>query len=144
MRRVIGGRRPTSLSCTATHRTVSPLTTAPSTSAQLDTPRFELTFAPPLPGADRTAPDRTAPDRRPADGVVVHRTSSRGPGGHPVYTDETGIIRAEISDRGEVRMLATSAHQRPRRPSGCHPLPAQSSRRAATCTGSQTGENGGA
>ena len=139
MGRAIGGRRFTSLSCPATYRTVSALTTAPSTSAHRDTPRFELTFAPPLPGADRADSGQ-----RPADGVVVHRTSSRGPGGHPVYTDDTGIIRAEISDRGEVRMLATSTHQRPRRPSDCRPLPVQSSRRAATCTGSQTGENGGA
>jgi hypothetical protein len=106
------------------------MTTAPSTGAPLhDATRFELTFALPLSGS--------------ADGVVVHRTSGRGPGGHPVYADETGIIRAEISDRGEVRMLATSAHQRPRRPSACRPLPAQN-RRAATCTGSHTGENGGA
>ncbi|WP_380566368.1 DUF6296 family protein [Streptacidiphilus jeojiensis] len=100
--------------------------------------------APDRPAPDHAAPDHAAADRRSPDGVVVHRTSSRGPGGHPVYADDTGIIRAEISDRGEVRMLATSAHQRPRRPSGCRPLPAQSSRRAATCTGSQTGENGGA
>ncbi|WP_063770513.1 DUF6296 family protein [Streptacidiphilus carbonis] len=100
--------------------------------------RFELTFAPLPPTASGRRPTPA-----PVDGVVVHRTSAHGPGGHPVYTDETGIIRAEISDRGEVRMLVTSVHQRPRRPSACRPLPAQS-RRAATRTGSQTGENGGA
>jgi len=50
------------------------------------------------------------------DVVVVRRTSATGPGGHPVYCDDTGIVRAEISDRGEVRMLASGSHQVPRRP----------------------------
>ncbi|MFF0431431.1 DUF6296 family protein [Streptomyces sp. NPDC004327] len=45
------------------------------------------------------------------DVVVVERTPARGPGGHPVYTDGTGIIRAEISDRAEVRILASGGHQ---------------------------------
>ncbi|MCJ1676524.1 DUF6296 family protein [Streptomyces sp. APSN-46.1] len=50
------------------------------------------------------------------DVVVVSRTDQTGPGGHPVYTDATGIVRAEISDQGEVRMLASSAHQSPAHP----------------------------
>ncbi|MFI1715199.1 DUF6296 family protein [Streptomyces litmocidini] len=45
------------------------------------------------------------------DVVVVERTPLTGSGGHPVYADPTGIIRAEISDRDEVRILATGAHQ---------------------------------
>ncbi|MEV5972139.1 DUF6296 family protein [Streptomyces sp. NPDC051921] len=45
------------------------------------------------------------------DAVVVERTSASGPGGHPVYADPTGIIRAEISDRDEVRVLASGGHQ---------------------------------
>jgi hypothetical protein len=28
-----------------------------------------------------------------------------------VYSDDTGIVQAEISDRGEVRMVATGGHQ---------------------------------
>ncbi|MHA6758598.1 DUF6296 family protein [Streptacidiphilus sp. PAMC 29251] len=62
-------------------------------------------------------------DRSPAAAVTVRRTAAQGPGGHPIYSDETGIVRAEISDRGECRMIATSAHQRLRRPVGCRPLP---------------------
>lgn len=42
---------------------------------------------------------------------MVHRTESSGPGGHPVYADDTGIVRAEISDRAEVRMIASGGHQ---------------------------------
>lgn len=45
------------------------------------------------------------------DVVVVHRTERSGPGGHPVYMDDTGIVRAEISDRAEVRMIASGGHQ---------------------------------
>ncbi|MEE1757424.1 DUF6296 family protein [Streptomyces sp. SP18CS02] len=45
------------------------------------------------------------------DVVAVHRTDRKGPGGHPVYSDDTGIVLAEISDRGEVRMLASGGHQ---------------------------------
>ncbi|MGI5479511.1 DUF6296 family protein [Streptomyces lavendofoliae] len=45
------------------------------------------------------------------DVVLVHRTERSGAGGHPVYSDDTGIVLAEISDRGEVRMLASSGHQ---------------------------------
>ncbi|MEW1679203.1 DUF6296 family protein, partial [Streptomyces noursei] len=39
-----------------------------------------------------------------------------GAGGYPIYEDESGIVRAEISDRGEVRMLASGGHQAPRTP----------------------------
>jgi hypothetical protein len=49
-----------------------------------------------------------------AETLVVRRTDRTGPGGHPVYADETGIVQAEISDRGEVRMIATGGHQTPR------------------------------
>ncbi|WP_328667323.1 DUF6296 family protein [Streptomyces sp. NBC_00322] len=45
------------------------------------------------------------------DAVIVHRTAQAGAGGYPIYEDETGIVRAEISDRGEVRMLASGGHQ---------------------------------
>lgn len=69
----------------------------------------ELTFVPARP-------------QDPADTVVVVRTPEFGPGGHCVYADASGIVRAEISDRGEVRMLATSAEQRPSRPVRCRPL----------------------
>ncbi|MEU9104933.1 DUF6296 family protein [Streptomyces xanthophaeus] len=47
----------------------------------------------------------------PPDTVAVARTEQKGPGGHPVYADDTGIIRAEISDHGEVRMLASGGQQ---------------------------------
>ncbi|QMU77106.1 hypothetical protein GXW83_16710 [Streptacidiphilus sp. PB12-B1b] len=53
------------------------------------------------------------------ESVVVRRTEATGPGGHPIYTDETGIVRAEISDRCEVRMMQTSARQELRRPVAC-------------------------
>ncbi|WP_030748453.1 DUF6296 family protein [Streptomyces griseus] len=45
------------------------------------------------------------------DAVVVHRTERAGPGGCPVYEDDTGIVRAEISEHGDVRMLASGGHQ---------------------------------
>jgi hypothetical protein len=45
------------------------------------------------------------------DTVVVEETERKGAGGHPVYADETGIVQAEISDLGEVRMLASGGHQ---------------------------------
>ncbi|MFF8293334.1 DUF6296 family protein [Streptomyces sp. NPDC016309] len=45
------------------------------------------------------------------DVVLVHRTERTGAGGHPVYSDDTGIVLAEISDRGEVRMLASGGQQ---------------------------------
>ncbi|KOX17583.1 MULTISPECIES: DUF6296 family protein [unclassified Streptomyces] len=47
------------------------------------------------------------------DVVVVERTLYKGSGGHPIYTDPTGIIRAEISDRGEVRVMPSGGHQEP-------------------------------
>jgi hypothetical protein len=61
------------------------------------------------------------------DVVVVRRTDRSGAGGSPVYEDETGIVRAEISDRGEVRMLATGGHQ-------AHELPV-TARRASAVVG---------
>jgi hypothetical protein len=54
-----------------------------------------------------------------AEALVVSRTDRTGPGGHPVYADETGIVQAEISDRGEVRMIATGGHQTPKSVSAC-------------------------
>ncbi|MDT0542636.1 MULTISPECIES: DUF6296 family protein [Streptomyces] len=66
--------------------------------------RYELIFVHP----DASAP---AAEDITEDIVVVHRTDSSGPGGHPVYADDTGIVRAEISDRAEVRMLASGGHQ---------------------------------
>jgi hypothetical protein len=47
------------------------------------------------------------------DVVVVHRTERSGAGGYPIYEDETGIVRAEISADGEVRMMASGGHQAP-------------------------------
>ncbi|MEU9010439.1 DUF6296 family protein [Streptomyces sp. NPDC048479] len=47
------------------------------------------------------------------DVVIVRRTERAGAGGYPIYEDETGIVRAEISDRGEVRMVASGGHQAP-------------------------------
>ncbi|MFE4976217.1 DUF6296 family protein [Kitasatospora sp. NPDC056651] len=73
--------------------------------------RYLLTF-PGAPGA-----------QAPQDVVEVTRTDATGPGGHPVYQDETGIVRAEISDAGEVRMLASGGHQNPHLPVHAHPLP---------------------
>ncbi|MEV6400049.1 DUF6296 family protein [Streptomyces sp. NPDC051907] len=56
------------------------------------------------------------------DVVVVRRTDRAGAGGYPIYEDETGIVRAEISDRGEVRMVASGGHQRPGTPTLARPL----------------------
>lgn len=61
--------------------------------------RYELVFDRDESGADAT------------DVVVVTRTTQTGPGGHPVYADETGIIRAEISDHGELRILPSGGQQ---------------------------------
>ncbi|MEV6651983.1 DUF6296 family protein [Streptomyces sp. NPDC051219] len=61
---------------------------------------YELVFG----GADR-------PGSAGEDLVVVHRSDRTGPGGHPVYVDDTGIVQAEISDRSEVRMIASGGHQ---------------------------------
>ncbi|MFD5430061.1 DUF6296 family protein [Streptomyces sp. NPDC127084] len=68
---------------------------------------YELVFA--QPGGTHTGSAAAADE----DAVVVHRTDRKGPGGHPVYADDTGIVQAEISDRGEVRMLASGGHQQP-------------------------------
>ncbi|WP_030196965.1 DUF6296 family protein [Streptomyces sp. NRRL S-87] len=60
------------------------------------------------------------------DIVVVTRTELTGPGGHPVYQDPTGIVRAEIAvigDRPEVRMLASGGHQSPAAGVQARPLP---------------------
>ncbi|MGW6916107.1 DUF6296 family protein [Kitasatospora sp. NPDC054939] len=73
--------------------------------------RFALTF----PGTPGT--------QAPQDVVVVTRTSATGPGGYPVYEDATGIVRAEISAAGEVRMLASGGHQTPHLPIHAQPLP---------------------
>lgn len=62
-----------------------------------------------------TAGADTEDGTRDEDVVVVERTTATGPGGHPVYTDPTGIIRAEISARDEVRVLASGGHQEPPR-----------------------------
>ncbi|MFD3652118.1 DUF6296 family protein [Streptomyces sp. 24-1644] len=56
------------------------------------------------------------------DVVVVRMTDRSGAGGYPVYEDETGIVRAEISYRGEVRMLASGGHQVPGIPLLVRPL----------------------
>ncbi|MFJ7060522.1 DUF6296 family protein [Streptomyces griseobrunneus] len=56
------------------------------------------------------------------DVVAVRLTDRTGAGGSPVYEDETGIVRAEISDRGEVRMLASGGHQVPGTPLLARPL----------------------
>ncbi|MEO3975021.1 DUF6296 family protein [Streptomyces sp. CAU 1734] len=56
------------------------------------------------------------------DVVVVRRTERAGAGGSPVYEDESGIVRAEISEQGEVRMLASGAHQAAGLPVTVRPL----------------------
>ncbi|MFI6289167.1 DUF6296 family protein [Streptomyces sp. NPDC051018] len=56
------------------------------------------------------------------DVVIVRRTDRAGAGGSPIYEDDTGIVRAEISDRGEVRMLASGGHQAPGMPVTVRPL----------------------
>ncbi|MFH8569514.1 DUF6296 family protein [Streptomyces sp. NPDC017993] len=56
------------------------------------------------------------------DVVIVRRTDKAGAGGYPVYEDESGIVRAEISDRAEVRMLASGGHQMLRTPLLARPL----------------------
>ncbi|MFD6184688.1 DUF6296 family protein [Streptomyces goshikiensis] len=56
------------------------------------------------------------PEVEGEDLVVVSRTAQSGPGGHPVYADATGIVRAEISDHGEVRMLPSGGQQSPTQP----------------------------
>ncbi|RSS78327.1 DUF6296 family protein [Streptomyces sp. WAC06614] len=63
--------------------------------------RYELVFADGAEGEE--------------DVVIVSRTEYTGAGGHPVYVDPSGIVRAEISDQGEVRILASGAGQVPAR-----------------------------
>ncbi|MCX4545550.1 DUF6296 family protein [Streptomyces sp. NBC_01565] len=64
-----------------------------------DEDRYELVF------------EGGEPELEGEDLVVVSRTDQKGPGGHPVYADATGIVRAEISDQGEVRMLPSGGQQ---------------------------------
>ncbi|MBW5480460.1 DUF6296 family protein [Streptomyces bambusae] len=71
--------------------------------------RYELVFPPDGPEQDE-------------DVVTVTRTDLTGPGGHPVYEDASGIVRAEISDQGEVRMLASGPAQAPTRALRARPL----------------------
>ena len=47
------------------------------------------------------------------DSIVVHRTDSAGAGGYPIYEDDSGIVRAEITPDGDVRMMASGGHQDP-------------------------------
>ncbi|MFE0650356.1 DUF6296 family protein [Streptomyces sp. NPDC059534] len=75
----------------------------------MDTLRYELVFS-----------DATG---AALDVVVVQRTGSTGSGGHPVYTDASGIIRAEISDRDEVRIIASGGHQEHAPGVSARPLP---------------------
>ena len=73
--------------------------------------RYRLTFTDRRSGAGVTT-----------DEVVVERTAALGQGDNPVYCDATGILRAEISPAGEVRMLASGGYQSPLFPSA-EPLP---------------------
>jgi len=45
------------------------------------------------------------------DVVVVHRTEQTGASGAPIYEDDSGIVRAEISADGEARMVASGGQQ---------------------------------
>ncbi|MEU0574724.1 DUF6296 family protein [Dermacoccus nishinomiyaensis] len=56
------------------------------------------------------------------DVVIVRRTERAGAGGYPIFEDESGIVRAEISDQGEVRMVASGGHQAPGMPVSIRPL----------------------
>ncbi|GAA2654540.1 hypothetical protein GCM10010425_81200 [Streptomyces spororaveus] len=58
-----------------------------------------------------TGPDHAVPGAE--ETVLVHRTDRTGPGGHPIYADDTGIVQAEISDQDDVRMIASGGHQEP-------------------------------
>ncbi|MGW5352952.1 DUF6296 family protein [Streptomyces sp. NPDC004031] len=57
------------------------------------------------------------------DAVLVHRTDRSGAGGYPIYADDTGIVRAEISADGEVRMVASGGHQSLDAPLAVRPVP---------------------
>ncbi|MCL2551392.1 MAG: DUF6296 family protein [Actinomycetia bacterium] len=56
-----------------------------------------------------------------ADTIVVHRTERAGAGGYPIYEDDSGIVRAEISPEGDVRMVASGGHQDPGLPTVVRP-----------------------
>ncbi|NDZ78333.1 hypothetical protein G3I19_07290 [Streptomyces sp. SID10853] len=58
-----------------------------------------------------------------SDTVLVRRTTMTGASGAPVYADGTGIVRAEINQGGEVRMLASGGHQAHVPPLEVHPRP---------------------
>ncbi|MDJ0385804.1 DUF6296 family protein [Streptomyces sp. G-G2] len=73
----------------------------------MDEDRYELVFR---------SDESGGGGRGAVEKVLVSRTPQTGPGGHPVHADETGIIRAEISDQGEVRMLASGGQQDPTYP----------------------------
>ncbi|MHA6765328.1 DUF6296 family protein [Streptacidiphilus sp. PAMC 29251] len=92
---------------------------------------FELKFAAGLRGAVSAKPET----------VVLRRLDMLGPGGHPIYSDISGIVRAEISDRFEVRMLATSSRQVLRRPVSCRPVALRQAA-AASAAASATTEAG--
>ncbi|MDX6330902.1 MAG: hypothetical protein QOI83_3285 [Streptomycetaceae bacterium] len=64
-----------------------------------------------FPNSHPASYELTFSDEADTDTVVVLRTERTGAGGHPVYADETGIVMAEISDKGEVRMLASGGQQ---------------------------------
>ncbi|MEW1913977.1 DUF6296 family protein [Kitasatospora sp. NPDC085895] len=50
----------------------------------------------------------------PQSNTVVTATGRTGPGGHPVYTDETGRLRVEITDHGTARLITpTPLHHGP-------------------------------
>lgn len=55
------------------------------------------------------------------DTIVVHRTDRAGAGGYPIYEDDSGIVRAEISPEGDVRMMASGGHQDPGLPTVVRP-----------------------
>ena len=67
---------------------------------------YELVFGAPAAGDDR---------------IVVHRTDRAGAGGYPIYEDDSGIVRAEITPEGEVRMMASGGHQDPGMPKAVKP-----------------------
>jgi hypothetical protein len=76
-----------------------------------------------FPNSHPASYELTFTDEAETDTVVVRRTERTGAGGHPVYADDTGIVMAEISDKGEVRMLASGGHQNLTQPVARHPGP---------------------
>ncbi|GAA1149199.1 hypothetical protein GCM10009654_00440 [Streptomyces hebeiensis] len=83
---------------------------------------YELVFT--HPGTPGTGSSDT-------DVVAVRRTDRSGPGGHPLYADDTGIVLAEISDRDEVRMIASGGHQDPAVAVRARPAPEPAGRAAS-------------